>query len=116
MSDGYSLLEVIIALAIVSLTLFVTFNINSNSISLESSVRQRLTALFEAEKLLNSKVSVFPERGITTGEITGGHTTYTYTVKVNETPHPDAEEITVTIQWIAKGNTKSITLVGLAYR
>ncbi|NIO16073.1 MAG: prepilin-type N-terminal cleavage/methylation domain-containing protein [Deltaproteobacteria bacterium] len=114
--DGFSLLEVLVALAIVSLTLFLTFNINSNSISIERSVMDRLEALAEGEKLLNEELARFPDPGIRTGEIEGEGFSYTYKVQVTETPHPDALEVNVTLFYEVEGNSKSITFAGLAQR
>lgn len=114
--DGFSLLEVLVALAIVSLILFVTFNINSNSISIERSVRDRLAAVTEGEKLLNSEISGFPDVGTRTGEESDDDFEYTYKIDVLETPHPDAREVNVTLFYVLGGNSKSITFTGLASR
>jgi type II secretion system protein I len=114
--DGFSLLEVLVALAIVSLILFVTFNINSNSISIERSVRDRLAAVTEGEKLLNSEIWGFPDVGTRTGEESDGDFEYTYKIEVLETPHPDAREVNVTLFFELEGNSKSITFTGLASR
>lgn len=114
--DGFSLLEVLVALAIVSLILFVTFNINSNSISIERSVRDRLAAVTEGEKLLNREISGFPDVGTRTGEESDDDFEYTYKIDVLETPHPDAREVNVTLFYVLGGNSKSITFTGLASR
>lgn len=114
--DGFSLLEVLVALAIVSLTLFLTFNINSNSILIERSVRDKLVAVAEGEKMLNTEISRFPEIGIRTGEVSGDYLEYTYKVEVIETPHPDALEVNVTLFYEIEGEGRSITFAGLAYR
>lgn len=115
-SDGFSLLEVLVALAIVSLTLFLTFNINANSISIEQSVRDRIMAISEGERLLNRELSEFPDVGVRTGEDRDDEFTYTYKVEVSETPHPDALKVNVTLFFELAGSGKSITFTGLAYR
>jgi prepilin-type N-terminal cleavage/methylation domain-containing protein len=114
--DGFSLLEVLVALAIVSLTLFLTFTINSNSISIERTVGEKLVAIAEGEKLLNEEISGFPEIGIRTGEVRGDDFAYTYKVQIIETPHPDALEVNVTLFYEVDGDSRSILFAGLAQR
>lgn len=114
--EGFSLLEVLVALAIVSLTLFLTFTINANSISIEQVIQQRLAAVSEGEMILNEEISSFPDKGTRTGEVREGEFQYTYSIQVTETPHPDALEVNVTLFWDLEGSRKSLTLTGLAIR
>ncbi len=113
-AEGFSLLEVLVALTIISLTLFLTFQINSGTIETEQTVRTRLQALFEGETLLQSVLQRFPEKGEKKGKGESEAFPYTYVLKVKETPHPDALEVGLTISWREGKDTRTLNLTGIA--
>jgi prepilin-type N-terminal cleavage/methylation domain-containing protein len=114
--EGFSLLEVIVALVIITLTLFLTFQINSNSIKVEATVQGRLKALYKGEKLMEEYLSTFPAKGTRKGEEKDEDFPHQYSVIVSETPHPDVREVNLTLTWLEGKDSRSITLTGVSSR
>jgi len=108
------LLEVLVAVAIMSLTLFLAFTVNSRSIEAESRARARLRGIFAAESLMADELEKFPDIGKKSGKFEFGKQEYTYTLTVTEVPHPDAREVQLDLTYFDNGDAVSITLHGVS--
>ncbi|RMG58528.1 MAG: prepilin-type N-terminal cleavage/methylation domain-containing protein [Deltaproteobacteria bacterium] len=114
--DGFTLLEVLVSLAISALILFLAFAVNSRSIDSVRESRRDITLLSIAEDLLIEETAGFPDLGKKSGEITEPGFSGTYTVTVRETPHPDAREVVITVVAGEEGQRRITEIHGVAIR
>jgi type II secretory pathway pseudopilin PulG len=114
---GFSLLEVLIATTIASLTLIALLQLLLVGFRAKIAARQRTEATVLAEKILQEYAQ---DDRLTTGRYQGESAGFRYLVQIEpqyEIPYAEAKSqvscylIQVTVAWVEKGKRKSIDLV-----
>ncbi len=113
---GFTLLEVLVSLAILSATLIMAFQVTSGAIAAAERSESWTTASLLGEEKLRDVIGTFPEVQETNGTFPDPHEDFAWTVSVRQALHPDAREVYVTVAWKTGSAEESITLSGLAVR
>ncbi len=113
---GFTLLEVLVALAILSGTLIMAYQVMSGAISAEERSERWTAAAFLGEAHLRDATSSFPEIGESEGKFTGLDNAYSWKRSVKAAAHPDAREIDVTVSWGEGNGVESVSLAGIAVK
>ena len=113
---GFTLLEVLVALAILSGTLILAYRVMSGAISAEERSERWTAASFLGEAILREAVSTFPEIGETEGRFTGQDNVYRWKRSVKGAAHPDAREVDVTVSWGEEDRAEAVALAGIAVK
>lgn len=113
---GFTLLEVLVALAILSGTLVMAYRVMSEAISAEERSERWTAAAYLGETLLRTTTETFPEVSETEGKFPGMDNAYAWKKTVKQAMHPDAREVHVTVSWGEGDNEESVTLAGIAVK
>lgn len=113
---GFTLLEVLVSLAILSATLVMAFQVTSGAIAAAERSESWTTASLLGEEKLRDVISTFPETQETNGTFSDPYENYAWKVVVRQALHPDAREVYVTVAWKTGSAEETITLSGLAVR
>lgn len=113
---GFTLLEVLVALAILSGTLVMAYRVMSEAISAEERSERWTAAAYLGETLLRATTETFPEVSETEGKFPGMDNAYAWKKTVKQAMHPDAREVHVTVSWGEGDNEESVTLAGIAVK
>jgi len=113
---GFTLLEVLVALAILSSTLILAYQVMTEAISAEERSERWTTAAYLGEALLHDATATFPEVGETDGRFTGMDNAYAWKKTVKQAMHPDAREVDVTVTWSEGGREETVVLAGIAVK
>jgi type II secretion system protein I len=113
---GFTLLEVLVALAILSATLILAYRVMSEAISAEERSERWTTAAYLGEALLRDTTSVFPEISESEGRFPDLDNAYTWKRAVKATAHPDAREVDVTVKWNEGNREETVALAGIAVK
>jgi type II secretion system protein I len=113
---GFTLLEVLIALAILSTTLIMAYRVMSEAIAAADRSERWTTAAYMAETLLRESTSTFPEVGETDGKFPGIDNAYTWKRAVKQALHPDAREVDVTVTWSEGEREERVSVAGIAIK
>jgi general secretion pathway protein I len=113
---GISLLEVLVAVAIVSIALVSFVTLVIGALDVEDHARRITEATSIAdEKLKEIERSPFPETGRTEGQVEEKASEgFTYNILVQDTQLKDVREIDVEISWDHR--RRSVTLIGYVAR
>jgi len=113
---GFTLLEVLVALAILSATLILAYRVMSEAISAEERSERWTAAAFLGEALLRESTSTFPEVGEAEGKFPGMDNAYTWKRAVKQALHADAREVDVTVTWREGEREESVAVAGIAIK
>jgi len=113
---GFTLLEVLVALAILSATLIMAFQVTSGAIAAAERSEAWTTASLLGEEKLRETTEPFPEVQETEGTFPDPYEEYAWKISVKQALHPDAREVYVSVSWKTGGVEETITLSGLAVR
>jgi len=113
---GFTLLEVLVALAILSGTLIVTYRVMSEAISAEERSERWTAAAYLGEALLRDATSTLPEIGETEGRFPGLDNAYAWKRAVKAAAHSDAREVDVTVKWNEGNREETVALAGIAVK
>jgi general secretion pathway protein I len=113
---GFTLLEVLVALAILSATLVLAYRVMSGAISAEERSERWTAAAYLGETLLRDNASIFPEVGETEGRFPGMDNAYLWKRTVKQAAHSDAREVEVTVHWSEGGTEETVTLAAIAVK
>lgn len=115
-TGGFTLLEVLVALAVLSTALVMAYRVMSESLAAEErSERWTEGALF-AEGLMRDALASFPETGETDGRFPPPNEAYTWRRTILEAPHTDAREVRISVAWESGGRRETVFLAGVAVR
>jgi prepilin-type N-terminal cleavage/methylation domain-containing protein len=114
--EGFTLLEVLVSLAILSATLIMAYRVTSAAISAGERSEAWTTASLLGEEKIREVLETFPEVQETEGEFPAPHKGYSFRLAVKQALHADAREVYLTVSWKAGETVESITLSGLAVR
>ncbi|HSL92666.1 MAG TPA: type II secretion system minor pseudopilin GspI [Candidatus Limnocylindrales bacterium] len=115
-TSGFTLLEVLVALAILSGTLIMAYRVMSEAISAEERSERWTAASYLGEALLRDATSSFPEVGESEGRFPGLDNAYAWKRNVKAAAHPDAREVDVTVSWGEGDRAESVALAGIAFK
>lgn len=113
---GFTLLEVLVSLAILSATLILAYQVTSGAIASGERSEAWTTASLIGEEKLREATETFPEVQETEGNFSVPHEGYGFFLIVKDSLHPDAREVHVTVTWKRDGIEETLTLSGVAVR
>lgn len=113
--DGFTLLEVVVALALLSSTILLAYQVIAGAIVASDRAKRSAAAAFLGESLVRETSLTFPETGQSEGRFPGLDNAFRFQKMVAGTIHKDAREIHVTVYW-SDEQTDSITVSGIAVR
>ena len=114
--EGFTLLEVLVSLAILSATLIMAYQVISAAISAGERSEAWTTASLLGEEKLREVIETFPEIQETEGKFPAPHEGYSFRLAVKQALHADAREVVLAVSWKTGETVESITLSGLAVR
>jgi len=115
-TQGFTLLEVLVSLAILSATLIMAYQVTSAAISAGGRSEAWTTASLLGEEKIREVLETFPEIQETEGKFPSPHEEYSFRLAVKQALHADAREVVLTVSWKTGENVESIALSGLAVR
>ncbi|HEX8042769.1 prepilin-type N-terminal cleavage/methylation domain-containing protein [Candidatus Deferrimicrobium sp.] len=113
---GFTLLEVLVSLAILSVTLLLAYQVLSGAIAAEDRSERWTIASCLGEVLVRESTAVWPETGDTEGKFAAPMDSYSWTRSIVPAAHPDAREVHVTVTWSSEGREEQVTLSGVAIK
>ena len=111
---GFTLLEVLVALAILSAVLVLAYQVMSGAIAAEERSERWTKAAFLGESNFREATYTFPDIGEITGRFPPPDDAYMWVRVVRQAAHSDAREVHVTVIWSMKGGEEKMTLSGIA--
>jgi type II secretion system protein I len=113
---GFTLLEVLVSLAILSATLVMAYQVTSGAIAASDRSETWTIASLLGEEKLRETTETFPEIQETEGKFSDPHEGYAWTLTVKQAVHPDAREVHVSVSWEIDGIVQTFTLSGVSVR
>jgi type II secretion system protein I len=113
---GFTLLEVLVSLAILSITLLLAYRILSGAIAAEDRSERWTAASFLGEALVRESTAVWPETGEASGKFAAPMDAYSWQRSIRPAAHPDAREVHVTVTWSSEGAEERVSLAGVAVK
>ena len=106
---GFLLLEVLLAVAIISMGLAAVIHVFSSSLrASETSHRLTLATLLGQEKLAELRQEGFPSPGLVSGEFEN-YPDFSWEIEVNETELTNLADVRLTIYWHERGLLKDMS-------
>lgn len=113
---GFTLLEVLVSLAILSSLIVLAYRIVSGAVAAEERSERWTRASLLGERLLRESSSAFPEVQETRGRFEAPDAEFAWKRVVRQALHSDAREVEVTVTWEGRDGEESVTLTGLAIK
>lgn len=113
---GFTLLEVLVSLAILSATLVLAYQVTSGALAAGERSEAWTTAALLGEAKLRETTDAFPEVQETEGTFPVPDDGYSWRLTVKQALHADAREVYLSVSWEADGIPETITLAGLSVR
>ena len=113
---GFTLLEVLVSLAILSITLLLAYQVLAGAIAAEDRSERWTVASCLGESLVRESTAVWPETGESSGKFGAPMDAYSWQRSIRPAAHPDALEVHVTITWSSEGREERVALAGVAIK
>ncbi len=113
---GFTLLEILVALAILSGSLMMAFRVVSDGISTQTRSEGWLFATLLGEAEIRKSLVTFPDTGDSDGTFPSPHEGYRWRMTVSQALHEDAREVHLTVYWAGKDEEEQLILSGLAVK
>jgi type II secretion system protein I len=113
---GFTLLEVLVSLAILSITLLLAYEVLSGAIGAEDRSERWTVASCLGETLVRESTAGWPDTGDTEGTFAAPMEAYTWERSIRPAAHADAREIHVSVTWSAEGREEKVALAGVAFK
>ena len=113
---GFTLLEVLVSLAILATTLLLAYRIVSGAIAAEERSERWTAASYLAETLVREATSGFPDPGETSGRFAPPMEAYSWKRSVRSALHPDAREVHVDVTWTSGGQEERVSFSSVAVK
>jgi type II secretion system protein I len=113
---GFTLLEVLVSLAILSITLLLAYEVLSGAIAAEDRSERWTVASCLGETLVRESTATWPEAGESEGKYAPPMEAYSWKRSILPAAHPDAREVHVAVTWSAGGREERVTLSGVAVK
>ncbi len=114
--DGFTLLEVLVSLAILSTTLILAYRVISGAVYAQERSEGWTKATLLGEAKVRELTDGFPEVQETEGTFPSPDDRYGWTLSVRQAMHEDVREVHLTVAWEAGGERQTIVLSGVAVR
>jgi type II secretion system protein I len=111
---GFTLLEVLVSLAILAATLLLSYEVISGAIAAQERSERWTAASYLAEALVHDATTTFPATGETEGKFAPPMEAYSWKRSVRPAVHPDAREVHVDVVWTTAGHEERVTFSGVA--
>ena len=113
---GFTLLEVLVSLAILSVTLLLAYQVLSGAIAAEDRSERWTVASCLGESLVRESTAVWPDTGESSGKFAAPMDAYSWQRSIRPAVHSDAREVHVTVTWSSEGREERVTLAGVAVK
>jgi prepilin-type N-terminal cleavage/methylation domain-containing protein len=113
---GFTLLEVLVSMAILATTLLLAYQVVSGAVAAEERSERWTAGSYLAESLVREATSGFLETGDTTGKFPPPMDAYAWKRTVRPAIHPDAREVHVDVTWKSDGREERVSFSGLAVK
>jgi len=113
---GFTLLEVLVSLAILSITLLLSYEVLSGAIAAEDRSERWTVASCLGETLVRESTAAWPETGESSGKFAAPMDAYSWERSIRPSVHPDAREVHVVVTWSAEGREERVSLAGVAVK
>lgn len=113
---GFTLLEVLVSLAILSITLLLAYQVLSGAIAAEDRSERWTVASCLGESLVRESTAVWPDTGESSGKFAAPMDAYSWQRSIRPAAHPDAREVHVTVTWSSEGREERVALAGVAVK
>lgn len=115
-SRGFTLLEVLVSLAILSAVLVVGYRVMTGSVAAVDRAERWTRAALLGEALLREKVPKYPDVGESADRFPAPNDAWSWKVTVKESLYSDAREVDVTVAPAGGEPGESVTVTGIAYK
>jgi general secretion pathway protein I len=113
---GFTLLEVLVALAILSIALVVLLGLRNRDVDIVNTTRELTTATALARmKIVETQVEGFPDLGETTGEFEDDYSQFHWYRAVSSTPFDYVREVRVSVRW-GQADREAVELVRYVFQ
>ena len=113
---GFTLLEVLVSLAILSITLLLAYQVLSGAIAAEDRSERWTVASCLGEALVRESTAVWPDTGDSSGKFAAPLDAYSWKRSIVPAMHPDAREVHVVVTWSSEGKEENVGLAGVAIK
>jgi type II secretion system protein I len=113
---GFTLLEVLISLAILATTLLLAYQVISGAIAAEERSERWTVASYLAEAMVLDSLTPFPSTEETDGAFAAPMDAYHWHRSVRPAAHSDAREVEVVVTWTSDKREERVSLTGLAVK
>lgn len=113
-ADGFTLLEVLVSLAILSATLILAYQVISGAVYAQQRSEGWTKASLLGEAKVRELTDGFPEVQETEGTFPDPDQGYAWKLSVRQALHEDAREIHLEVAWETAGEPQRIVLSGVA--
>lgn len=111
---GFTLLEVLVSLAILSATLVLAFQVISGAIAAQERSEGWTRAICLGEEKMREVLPEFPEVQETEGTFPEPNEVYSWKLTVRQALHEDAREVHVEVAWGPPGGRETLTVSGIS--
>lgn len=112
--SGFTLLEVLVSLAILSATLVLAYQVIAGAVSAQERAEGWTKATLLGEARIRDLIDGFPEVQETEGAFPSPDDRYAWTLSVRQALHEDAREVHLEVSWEAAGDRQRVVLSGVA--
>ena len=115
--NGFTLLEVMVALAIIAVAFVALLGLRNLDIALHEYGRSLITATALAQqRMADTTVAGFPDLGQSEGAFEDEYTRFRWRQEVNTTPFDFVREVRVTVLWGPTPREDQVELVGFLFQ
>lgn len=112
--NGFTLLEVLVSLAILSATLILAYQVISGAVFAQERAEGWTKATLLGEAKVRELIDGFPEVQETDGAFPPPDDRYSWKLSVRQAAHEDAREVHLEVSWKTAGERQRIILSGVA--
>ena len=113
---GFTLLEVLVSLAILSIPLLLAYQVLSGAIAAEDRSERWTVASCLGETLVRESTASWPETGESEGKFAAPMEAYSWKRSIVPAAHTDAREVHVIVTWSSEGMEERVALAGVAVK
>lgn len=114
--DGFTLLEVLVSLAILSATLILAYRVISGAVLAQERAEGWTRATLLGEAKMRELIAEFPEVQETEGSFPAPDDRFAWTLSVRQAMHEDVREVHLAVAWEEGGEHQRIALSGVAVK